>query len=95
MDLKMIQDILEKVKSRTLVVEDTSSDDCNLLEPTVDDENGYIICKSYKDDTAENYEWKLTELDEWGMLKVETEAYYEKGREEYNVLEQIHTEIYK
>nr|WP_315258718.1 hypothetical protein [uncultured Flavobacterium sp.] len=91
----MIQDILEKVKNKALIVEDTSSDDCNLLEPTGSEENGYIICKSYKDDTAEDYEWKLTELDEWGMLKGETETYYEKGREEYDVLEKIHTEIYK
>ena len=91
----MIQDILEKVKNKTLIVEDTSSEDCNLLEPTVGEENGYVICKSYKDNITENYEWKLTELDEWGMLKEETETYYEKGREEYKMLEKIHTEIYK
>lgn len=95
MDLKMIQDILEKVKSKTLVVSNTSSGDCNLLEPMVNEENGYVICKSYKDNTAENYEWKITELDEWGMLKDQTETYYEKGIEEYDVLEKIHTEMYK
>ena len=91
----MIQEILEKVKSKILIVEDTSSDDCNLLEPMVSEENGYVICKSYKNDISEDYDWKLTELDEWGMLKDETEIYYEKGREEYDVLEKIHTEIYK
>lgn len=91
----MIQDILEKVKNKILIVEDTSSDDCNLLDPTVDYENGYIICKSYKDETAENYDWKVLELDEWGMIKEETETYFEKNQDEYNVLEKIHTEIYK
>ena len=95
MDLQMIQDILEKVKNRTLVVEDTSSDDCNLLEPTKENENGYIICKSYIDETTENYSWKVTELDEWGMLDEGSETYFEKGKEEYDVIEKIHTEIYK
>jgi hypothetical protein len=95
MDLKMIQDILEKVKNKALIVEDTSSDDCNLLEPTVENENGYIICKSYIDETTENYSWKVTELDEWGMLDEGSETYFEKGKEEYDVIEKIHTEIYK
>lgn len=95
MDLQMIQDILEKVKNRTLIVEDTSSDDCNLLEPTKESENGYIICKSYSDETTENYSWKVTELDEWGMLDEDSETYFEKGKEEYDVIEKIHTEIYK
>ena len=95
MDLKMIQDILEKVKNKALIVEDTSSDDCNLLEPTGVNENGYIICKSYIDETTENYSWKVTELDEWGMLDEGSETYFEKGKEEYDVIEKIHTEIYK
>ena len=95
MDLQMIQDILEKVKNKTLVVEGTSSEDCNLLAPTKEKENGYVICKSYVNDTTDNYLWKVTELDEWGMLDEDSETYFEKSKEEYDVIEKIHTEIYK
>lgn len=91
----MIQDILEKVKNKTLIVKDTSSDDCDFLEPTTDKESSFIICKSYVEDETEDYLWKIVELDEWGMLNESTEMYFQKEKEEYNVLEQIHTEIYK
>ena len=94
MNLDMIKEILEKVKNKTLIVEDTSSDDCNLLEPTVEKENGYIICKSYTN-KGEDYLWKVVQLDEWGMMQENTETYFEKSKAEYDVLEKIHTEIYQ
>ena len=91
----MIQHILEKVKNKTLIVKDTSSDDCDFLEPTTDNESSFIICKSYVEDETEDYLWKIIKLDEWGMFNESSETYFKKGKVEFDVIEKIHTEIYK
>ena len=95
MNLKMIQQILEKVQNKKLIVKNTSSSDCNFLEPTINKDSSFIICKSYSEKEDEDYQWKIIELDEWGMLNLDTEMYYKKEKEEYNLLEKIHSEVCK